>query len=241
MAKRAARLIAYSHDYAEHSYYLSPFLDHTSVIFPPIQVPDPDPERVAELRARWQRDGGPIIGYAGRFVREKRPDLLIRALEVINRTYPNASVVFAGEYDIRYEDTWERSQPLIQRYEDQLIFLGTLESMQAMSNFYAACDVLVLPSDTECFALVQVEAMLCGTPMVMTDTPGGRVPVMETGMGKIVPRGNWEAIGAAVVEIMQNPAQYNKPREHIEQCFSLDQTVDRYERHFRQAANLSWH
>ncbi len=154
------------------------------MIFPPIQVPDPDPARVAELRDRWQRDGGPIIGYAGRFVREKRPDLLIRALEVINRTYPNARVVFAGEYDIRYEDTWERYQPLIQRYEDQLIFLGKLESMQAMANFYAACDVLVMPSDTECFALVQVEAMLCGTPVMMTDTPGGRVPVTETGMGK---------------------------------------------------------
>ena len=208
------------------------------MVFPPIQVPDPDPTRVAELRERWQRDSGPIIGYAGRFVREKRPDLLIRALEVINRSLPNACVVFAGEYDIRYEDTWERSQPLIQRYKDQLIFLGKLESMQAMANFYAVCDVLVLPSDTECFALVQVEAMLCGTPVIMTDTPGGRVPVSETGMGKIVPRGDWEAIGAAVVDIVQNPARYIKPREHIEHCFNLDETVDRYERHFRRAVSL---
>ncbi len=238
MAQRAARLIAYSHDYADNSYYLNPFREKTSVIFPPILVPDPDPLRVAELRARWQRDSGPIIGFAGRFVREKRPDLLIRALEVINRSCPNACVVFAGEYDIRYEDTWERHQPLIQRYEDQLIFLGKLESMQAMANFYAACDVLVLPSDTECFALVQVEAMLCGTPVIMTDTPGGRVPVTETGMGKIVPRGDWEAIGAAVVDVVQNPARYVKPREHIERCFSLGETVDRYERHFRGAASL---
>jgi glycosyltransferase involved in cell wall biosynthesis len=95
----------YSHDYADNSYYLAPFRDKVSVIFPPILVPDPDAARVAELRDRWQRDDGPIIGYAGRFVREKRPDLLIRALEVINRTCPNARVVFAGEYDIRYEDT----------------------------------------------------------------------------------------------------------------------------------------
>lgn len=154
MARRAARLIAYSHDYADHSYYLKPFRDRVSVIYPPIEVPDPQPERVAELRERWQKDSGPVIGYAGRFVQEKRPDLLIRALEVINRAYPDARVVFAGEYDIRYEDTWERSQALIQRYEDQLIFLGPLNSMQAMANFYAACDVIALPSDTECFALV---------------------------------------------------------------------------------------
>ncbi len=111
--------------------------------------------------------------------------------------------------------------------------------MQAMANFYAACDMLVLPSDTECFALVQVEAMLCGTPVVMTDTPGGRVPVTETGMGKIVPRGDWSAMGQAVIDILQDPDQYHKSYEHITQCFNLDETVDRYEKHFRRAATLS--
>jgi glycosyltransferase involved in cell wall biosynthesis len=238
MARRAARLIAYSHDYADHSYYLKPFRDRVSVIYPPIDVPDPDPERVAELRARWQADGGPIIGYAGRFVQEKRPDLLIRALEVINRDFPRARVVFAGEYDIRYEDTWERNQALVQRYRDQLIFLGQVSSMQAMANFYAACDVLVLPSDTECFALVQVEAMLCGTPVVMTDTPGGRVPVTVTGMGALAPRGDWEAIGAAVVDILQQPERYARPRADVERAFSLDETVRRYEKHLRRAARI---
>ncbi len=238
MASRAARLIAYSHDYADHSYYLKPFRDRVSVIYPPIEVPNPDPERVAELRERWSTDGGPIIGFAGRFVQEKRPDLLIRALEVVNRSFPRARVVFAGEYDIRYEDTWERNQALVQRYRDQLIFLGQLSSMQAMANFYAACDVLVLPSDTECFALVQVEAMLCGTPVVMTDTPGGRVPVTVTGMGATVPRGDWEAIGRAVVDILQYRERYVKPREVIARAFSLDETVNRYEKHLRRAARI---
>ncbi len=174
------------------------------MIYPPIQIPDPQPDRVAELRSRWQKNGGPLIGYAGRFVREKRPDLLIRSLEVVNQTYPTARVVFAGEYDIRYEDTWEDNQLLIQRYEEQLVFLGQLTSMQAMANFFAACDVLVMPSDTECFALVQVEAMMCGTPVIMTDTPGGRVPVQVSGMGKLVPRGDWEAIGQAVIDVVQH-------------------------------------
>ncbi|MCD4686805.1 MAG: glycosyltransferase family 4 protein [Anaerolineae bacterium] len=235
-AERAARIFAYSHDYADHSYYLKPLRDKVSVIYPPITIPEPQPEQVAELRQRWQRNGGPVIGYAGRFVREKRPDLLIRALEVINREYPTARVVFAGEYDIQYEDTWERAQPLIQRYDEQLVFLGQLASMQAMANFFAACDVLVMPSDTECFALVQVEAMLCGTPVVMTDTPGGRVPVTETGMGKIVPRGDWEAMGTAVIDIVNHPAQYRKSQAEIMATFNIEETVDRYLKHFRRAA-----
>ena len=236
MAKRAARLIAYSQDYADHSYYLLPFRDKVSVIYPPIHMPPPDARHAEELRAQWSKDGGPVIGFSGRFVEEKRPDLLIRALEVINQTYPNARIVFAGEYDIKYEDTWERHQDLVQKYRDQLVFLGLVDDMQLMADFYAACDVLALTSDSECFALVQVEAMLSGTPVVMTDTPGGRVPVQVTGMGKLARAGDWRSIGEAIVEVLNNREQYVRPREFIEQCFSFQETVDRYERIFRQYA-----
>ena len=51
---------------------------------------------------------------------------------------------FAGEYEIAYEDTWERHQDLVQKYHDQLIFLGLKDDMQFMADFYAACDVLAL-------------------------------------------------------------------------------------------------
>jgi glycosyltransferase involved in cell wall biosynthesis len=96
---------------------------------------------------------------------------------------------------------WSRNKPLVGRFQEQLVFLGIVPSPQDMADFYAACDLLALPSDTECFALVQVEAMLCGTPVVMTDTPGGRVPVQLTGMGKIVPRNDWRALGEGIVEL----------------------------------------
>jgi glycosyltransferase involved in cell wall biosynthesis len=108
--------------------------------------------------------------------------------------------------------------------------------MQFMADFFAAVDVLGLTSDSECFALVQVEAMLCGTPVVMTDTPGGRVPVRETGMGLIVPRGDAPATGRAIVEVLDNPARFRRPRAEIEAIFSFQETVDRYEATFREFA-----
>jgi len=241
MAKNAARLIGYSHDYADHSYYLQPFRDKVSIIYPPIHMPAPRPEKVKALREQWQHEDGPIIGYSGRFVQEKRPDLAIKALETINKRYPNARLVFAGEYEIPYEDTWEREQAIVQQYKDQLIFLGLLQDQQDMADFYAACDVLVLPSDTECFALVQVEAMLCGTPVVMTDIPGGRVPVTVTGMGKLAKQGDAESIGQGVVDVLSDPETYHFSREYIEEQFSFQETVDRYERIFRQHARKVTH
>ncbi len=236
MASRAARLIAYSQDYADHSYYLRPFRDKVTPIYPPIQMPPPNPQRAEELREQWSHNGGPVIGYAGRFVEEKRPDLLIKSLEVINQKYPNARIVFAGEYKIKYEDTWEKYQPIVEQYKDQLIFLGLTSDMQFMSDFFAACDVLALASDSECFALVQVEAMLSGTPVVMTDTPGGRVPVMVTGMGKLAKAGDWQSIGEALVEVLDHPDHYRKPRAVIEETFSFKETVDGYEQIFREHA-----
>ena len=236
MAKRAPSIIGPSHDYADNSYYLRPFLDKFEAIYPPIRIPKPNAENAAKLRQKWQHSDGPIIGYSGRFVQEKRPDLLIRALEVINRRYPKARIVFAGEYDILYENTWRRHQPLIDKFKPQLIFLGLVKDKQTLADFYAACDVLALPSDTECFALAQVEAMLCGTPVVMTDTPGGRVSVTVTGMGKLARPGDWQSIGETVVEVLENPDPYVKSREFIAGCFSFEETVDRYEAIFRQHA-----
>jgi glycosyltransferase involved in cell wall biosynthesis len=236
MARRAPRIVAYTADYADHSYYLQPFRDKVTVIAPPIHMPPPNPSQAEALRAQWSRAGGPVIGYAGRFVQEKRPDLLIRALDTINRSYPNARIVFAGEYDIPYENTWELYQPIVRQYQDQLIFLGLKKDMQFMADFFAACDVLALPSDTECFALVQVEAMLSGTPVVMTNTPGGRVPVQVTGMGQLSQPGDPVSIGEAIVDVIHHRDQYVRAREEIESCFSFKETVDRYEALFMEFA-----
>jgi glycosyltransferase involved in cell wall biosynthesis len=236
MARRAPKLIAYSQDYADHSYYLLPFREKVTPIYPPIHMPPPNPQRAEELREQWSHNGGPVIGFAGRFVEEKRPDLLIQALDVVNQKYPNARIVFAGEYQIKYENTWEKYQPIVQRYKDQLIFLGLTSDMQFMADFFAACDVLALTSDSECFALVQVEAMLSGTPVVMTDTPGGRVPVQVTGMGRLAHVGDFQSIGEAIVAVLDDRDRYRRPRSLIEETFSFKQTVDQYEQIFTEYA-----
>jgi glycosyltransferase involved in cell wall biosynthesis len=239
LASAAPALVCHTLDYARHSEYLSPYLEKVVVIPPFVDVPAPDAERVRELRRAWSPDGGPVIGFAGRFVEEKRPDLLIRSLEVVNRAFPGARIVFAGQHQIPYETYWPRHQPLVDRFRDQLTFLGVVPSRGEMANFYAACDVLALPSDTECFALVQVEAMLCGTPVVMTDTPGGRVPVQLTGMGKIVPRDDWRALGEGIVEVLRDRARFVRPAEEIERHFSAGVTIGRYEELFRRYA-VAW-
>lgn len=236
MAKRAPRIIGYSEDYRENSYYLRPFRDKVEAIYPPIAIPEPNAEDTDKLRRQWRNGSGPIIGFAGRFVHEKRPDLLIKALDIINRKYPGAKVVFAGEDHVNYESTWRKHRALVESYKSQLIFLGLIRDRQQLANYYAACDILVMPSNNECFGLTQVEAMLCGTPVVMTNIYGGRVPVLVTGMGKLAKSGDWHSIGKTAVELLDNREDFIKSRDYVRQCFSFEQTVDQYEAIFRQFA-----
>lgn len=240
--RAAHRLLAYSHDYADHSTYIAPFRAKTSVVHPPIITPTPNATAVAALRAEWLADSvgeGVIIGYSGRFVEEKRPDILIRSLDTILAKYPGAKIVLAGQYDIKYEDFYERNTDLIAHYRDHLIFLGLITDDQLMADFYAACDVLALPSDTECFALVQVEAMRCGTPVVSTDIPGARMVVQKTGMGEVVPPRDPVAMGEAIVRVLAQPETYCKSLAEIDRAFNLEETVERYERHLRAAAEAA--
>ncbi len=241
-AGAAQRFIAYSQDYLDYSRWLRPFKDRATPLYPPCVIPEPNPRRVAELRAEWlsktppeQRERALLVGYAGRFVQEKRPDVLIRAMDTIRERFPGSVAVFSGRYDLAYEQTYRDNKPLIDERQDALHFLGLLQDPQAMADFYAACDVLALPSDSECFALVQVEAMLCGTPVVASDIPGAREVVRVTGMGQLAPAGDFQAHAEALCEVGGNPERYVKTREQIAGIFSLDKTLDGYEDQFRAA------
>jgi glycosyltransferase involved in cell wall biosynthesis len=113
--------------------------------------------------------------------------------------------------------------------------LGVLDAAE-MPSFLGALDCLVLPSlnSTESFGLVQVEAMLCGTPAVASDLPGVRVPVRETGMGEVAARGDAGALAEAVTRILMAPARYARPRADIVSRFDPAETVAGYEAVFER-------
>jgi glycosyltransferase involved in cell wall biosynthesis len=71
--------------------------------------------------------------------------------------------------------------------------------------------------------------MLCGTPSVASELPGVRQPVLQTGMGEIVPIGDATALAEAIVRVSSHRSQYVKAREEIERRFSTARTVDGYE------------
>jgi len=115
-------------------------------------------------------------------------------------------------------------------YRDRWTFAGTLKGRD-LAAFYGAIDLLLMTSinSTESFGLVQVEAMLCGTPVVSTNLPGVRQPITMTGMGEIVAIADSASLAAGIETVLSDPAAYIRPRNEIEAIFSLDRTIGDYE------------
>jgi glycosyltransferase involved in cell wall biosynthesis len=234
----ADRVVAYTDDFAVHSPFLSRFAQKTVVIPPPVELPPATPEEVAGFARRVGLDGrGPVIGMAARLAAEKGVEVLLEALPRVLEVYPNARVLFAGQYqNVLGEEAYARRlAPLLEQYRDRWIFLGVL-SPKEMAAFYPNLDVIVVPSlnSTESFGLVQVEAMLCGTPSIASDLPGVRQPVLQTGMGEIVPVGDARALAEAILRVVSRRERYVRPREEIARRWSTEQTAATYEALFEQ-------
>jgi glycosyltransferase involved in cell wall biosynthesis len=234
----AQAVVAYTQDFAEHSNFLSRFLRKVHVIPPPVIMPAPASQDVEAFRGRHDLEGRPVVGMAARLATEKGVEVLIGAMPRLLEQFPRLKVLFAGQYqDVMGEETYyRRLMPLIEELgPEHWEFLGVLNQDQ-MPAFFAACDVLVVPSlnSTESFGLVQVEAMLCGTPSIASNLPGVRQPPRMTGMGEVTPIGDSPALAEAIARIVEEPGAYARPRREIEEAFSLEQTVVGYETLFRQ-------
>jgi glycosyltransferase involved in cell wall biosynthesis len=225
-------LLAYTDDFAQHSRYLSKYLDKVQVIPPPVEMPVPTPEAIRAFREQYHLDGsGPVIGLAVRLAAEKGVEYLLEALPRILERCPGTRVLHAGPKEAIGEAAYlQKLERLIEPYHDRYTFVGTLTSEQ-MAVFFSNCDVHVLPSinNTETFGLVQIEAALCGTPTVASALPGVRVPTQLTGMGRTVPPRDSAALAEAILEVLEHRPQYVRPREPIAEMFAPSKIAERYE------------
>jgi glycosyltransferase involved in cell wall biosynthesis len=239
-AKFANRIVTYTEDYAEHSEFLRKFRSKLRIVSPPVELPNVSFEEIVEYKEKTNPENKkPVIGMAVRFATEKGIEIVIDAMPKILEIFPNAQLQFSGPYkNIRGEEHYlERLMPRIREYEKSgnWLFLGP-QSHKEMAMFYRNIDVLVLPSlnSTEAFGLVQIEAMISGSPSVASALPGVRQPVLRHGMGKVVPIGDPEALAEALIEIFKNPNIFQRDPEEIRTQYLPDAIAQNYEALFSE-------
>jgi glycosyltransferase involved in cell wall biosynthesis len=241
-AAMANVIISTSQDYAEHSQFLSRYMEKIQAVSPPVVLQQVDEEFIEQVKQKYGiQPEDKVIGMVARLAAEKGVEYLVRALPLVMEKYPHARVLYAGQHqDVMGEEAYAAMlAPLIEELGDRWKFLGLIPDDE-LAAFYHLCEVLVLPStnSTEAFGMVQVEAMTCGTPAVASDMPGVRQPVLQTGMGKLFKLMDYESLARSLIEVLDNPQEHIGDVPQITQQFAPESTAREYEEIFDRLVGI---
>jgi glycosyltransferase involved in cell wall biosynthesis len=128
---------------------------------PPIQAD------LLTLRKRWRINGRRVLLYVGRISGNKRLDVLVDALAMLNSRCPDLHMMIVGDTSSvpAYRDLSAqlRNQAIRRGVGNRVTFTGQVGSVLP---YYHLADVCVLPSQHEGFGVPLVEAMAAGVPVV---------------------------------------------------------------------------
>ncbi|MGI5347585.1 glycosyltransferase [Streptomyces sp. CA-250714] len=136
-----------------------------------------------------------LVACVGRLCEQKGQRTLMAAWPRVTARVPDARLVLVGDGpDL---EALRRIAP------PGVVFAGASD---AVADWYAAADLVVLPSLWEGMALTPLEAMACGCPVIVSDVAGSREllpPGQETSC--LVPPGSPDALADAVVRLALDP------------------------------------
>ncbi len=191
----------------------------------------PGPRSDARAELGW-RDDDQVILFAGRLQQLKAPDVLVQALPALGRSPGGRRIrlVLAGGNSgsgRKYrEELYTMATAL--GVADRIVQLPPLPPPLLATAFRAA-DVVAMPSRSESFGLVALEAQACGTPVVAAAVGGLPVAVRDGRTGRLVHGHEPAAWAQTLGELLADPAQRARLGEAAADHaahFSWDRTVD---------------
>lgn len=183
-----------------------------------------------------------ILAFAGRIQPHKGPEVLVRSLAELQRRHPGRRIgaVIVGNASGSGHREPDRLLDLARALgvADDLRLLPALPAVH-LAEVYQAADVVAVPSYSESFGLVALEAQACGTPVVAAAVGGLPVAVRDGVSGLLVHGHGTDQWADALEQVALNPLQRVRmaaaARVHAEK-FSWEVTVDRLLEAYSRAA-----
>lgn len=149
----------------------------------------------------WPSDR-PVILYVGKLIPRKRPMDLLEAFSRLTADFP-AVLVFLGEGSER-----TRLMEEVGRRRLSHVVITGFVNRGDISRYYAAADILVLPSAHEPWGLVLNEGMCFGLPIIASDMVGAAPDLVRPGENGIVyPMGDVDALAHALLALLADPGR----------------------------------
>ena len=135
----------------------------------------------------------PIVLFVGNLIKRKNVDSLLEAKKIANSDY---YLVVVGDGPL--------FKKLKKKVEDEnirdVIFTGSRDDVE---NIIPSCDLLVLPSFSESFGLVLIEALACGKPVIGSDV-GGITEIITDDVGLLVDPNKIPSIARAIDNLVND-------------------------------------
>jgi glycosyltransferase involved in cell wall biosynthesis len=173
-----------------------------------------------------------VIGFVGQIVPRKGVTTLIRALPAVLQQFPTALLAIVGCPPPDESDYERECRALVDELglSTHVRFLGYRRDIPAWMRSF---DVFALPTQSEPFGKVVIEAMAAGTPVVATHVGG--IPEIVTGpeLGTLVAPDDPAAIAREIVRYLEDPALRARvgrvSAESVRTRFGLDAMMARLE------------
>ncbi len=180
------------------------------------------------LRPARERYPSPTIVYLGRLKRYKRVDLVLRTVARLRERGIDVRAVVAGKGDAR-PGLEEKARSL--GVADRVRFPGFVTEA-GKAELLSRSWVHLLTSPKEGWGIVSMEASACGTPSVVSDSPGLRETVRHGETGFIVPHGEIDALADAVAALLDPPTRDRMGRaaRRMAEAHSWDRMADAFHR-----------
>ena len=181
-------------------------------------------QRGLKLKARLGFKNKTVIGMLSRIEKGKGQDLLLEAVSLVKKTFPDIKVLIVGGGNIKSLKLKTKKLGL----KKQVFFLGFWPDLfEAMSAF----DVFVFPStwEMEGFGIVLLEAMLLGLPIVTSNF--GPIPEVVGDCAVLVkPEASVlaKAIGIVVKKLSDYRTKAIRSRQRVIDKFDIEKTVKKY-------------
>jgi glycosyltransferase involved in cell wall biosynthesis len=149
----------------------------------------------------WDPKGPPVVGFLGRFSREKGLSVLTEALAALKSPW-RAIFVGAGRLEGELRD-WAA------RFADDRVRICNNVMHDCVAPYLNAMDILAAPSQTtrrwkEQFGRMLIEAMACGVPVVGSDS--GEIPYVIGDAGKVVAEADTAAWARTLGTLFETPS-----------------------------------
>lgn len=167
-----------------------------------------------------RKEKKPVIVFAGRLKRAKRPDHAVRAFELVRARVPEAELWIFGDGPLKSE--------LKKKACEGVRFFGNLPNEKRRTMIERAW-LLVNPSVREGWGLNVIEANALGTPCVAYDVNGLRDSVKNNETGLLVESGCVKKLAEAMVEVIEKNqlrTQFSKNSLNYSRTFSWDKTAE---------------